>query len=204
MSEQTTYEPNADPTPEAEPDVTEDDGGATEDDAPEDGTAEAQAKPKSPVGLTLTGDGLTLKPIKYPMPLKAPRFELMINGSPRVAAQTTFRDIRYTYFEYEGASFYVPGHLSDEPEYTLTFSEGYVFTPAKLDRKQQAAAAAASKKAKGGAAAETSAPGIAAEGPGTGPAASESASEGGRSPAPVETSAAASAAPAEPKRKAKR
>jgi hypothetical protein len=164
----------------------------------------AATKVKAPVGLTLTGDGLTLKPIKYPMPLRAPRFNLVINGKERSAAQTTFRDIRYTYFEYEGASFYVPGHLAQEPEYTLTYSEGYVFTPAKLDRKQQAAAAAAAKKAKDGATPDGSAPATANADAETALQASGAASgDEGSSPA-AEAPAEADAAPAEPKRKAKR
>jgi hypothetical protein len=58
----------------------------------------------------VTPNGDSLKAIKYPMPLKAPRFDLTVNGAVVSAAQTTFRDIKYTYFEFNGASFYVPGH----------------------------------------------------------------------------------------------
>ena len=111
--------------------------------------APAPAKPKRVAAvLSLSAEGVDpLKAIKYPMPLKAPRFEMSINGQLVKAAQTTFGAIKYTYFEFGGANFYVPGHLSQEPEYTFSFPEGYNFTPMKLDRAAAALAAAAKKAA---------------------------------------------------------
>jgi hypothetical protein len=120
--------------------------------------APAPAKPKRVAAvLSLSAEGVDpLKAIKYPMPLKAPRFEMSINGQLVKAAQTTFGAIKYTYFEFGGASFYVPGHLSQEPEYTFSFPEGYNFTPMKLDRAATAAAAALAAAAKKAAAAPKS------------------------------------------------
>ena len=89
-----------------------------------------------------------VKPIKYPMPLKADRFDLKVNGQVVSAANTTFRDILYTYFEYSGASFYVPGHLDPAHEYTLEFPNNFDFTPTKMDRKITADKATAALKAK--------------------------------------------------------
>lgn len=91
----------------------------------------------------VTPEGTKLKAIKYPMPLKAPRFNLLVNGVECEAAQTTFRDIKYTYFMFKDCSFYVPGHLNQELEYTFEFPDSYDFKPLKLDRKEQANKAAA-------------------------------------------------------------
>lgn len=155
---------------------------------------------RAAAALTLvTPAGDSLKAIKYPMPLKAPRFKMSVNGQEVDAAQTSFRDIKYTYFEFGGASFYVPGHLSQYDgggeklaEYTFKFPEGYVFKPIKLDRKAQADAAAKAKAAK-------SAPAESAEGsqeadaaPVQAAAADESAGEGVDSEAPAEAPAAVS------------
>lgn len=120
-------------------------------------TAEAPAKTNLPrkvaAVLQLVAEGIEpLKAIKYPMPLKAPRFNLNINGETCSAAQTTFKDILYTYFEYKGASFYVPGHIDQSLSYTFQHPEGYNFEPLKLDRKAQSDAARAAKAAKAAAA----------------------------------------------------
>jgi len=129
---------------------------AVQDQATETTAAPATKPGRVAASLTLvTPAGESLKAIKYPMPLKAPRFKLSVNGQEVDAAQTTFRDIKYTYFEFGEASFYVPGHLSQYgdggdklAEYTFKFPEGYTFKPIKLDRKAQAEAAAKAKAAK--------------------------------------------------------
>lgn len=120
----------------------------------EQATVEAPVAAKKGIarasGLNLVlPDGTKLKPMKYPMPLKAARFPMSINGKECDAAQTTYRDIKYTYFMYEGASFYVPGHLDPVPEYTLEFNEGYTFAPSKMDRKLAAEKAKKADKTEG-------------------------------------------------------
>lgn len=89
---------------------------------------------------------------KYPMPLRAPAIPVTINGQDSEFRQTTFGDIRYTYFSFNGVSFYVAGHLDAFADWDFTYPEGYNFVPTKLDRKAAAEAAAAAKKAKAGAA----------------------------------------------------
>jgi hypothetical protein len=109
----------------------------------------AKTPGRTAAALFVTGpDGVALKAIKYPMPLKAPRFDLNVNGTTVSAAQTTFKLIKYTYFEFNGTSFYVPGHLDAANEYVFSYPEGYAFTPIKLDRKAQADAAAVARAAK--------------------------------------------------------
>lgn len=128
------------------------------------------------------GSAEKLKAIKYPMPLKAARFSLTINGEQCEAAQTTFGSIMYTYFLYGGASFYVPGHHNADTLYEFSYPEGYKFQPLKLDRRAQSEAAAKAKAAKAAASGE---PQKADAGPASGDAADSGASEGGSySPAP--------------------
>lgn len=93
-------------------------------------------------------DAESVRAIKYPMPLRAARFTLTINGQQCEAAHTTFGEIRYTYFIYNGASFYVPGHHQADMMYEFSHPEGYKFQPLKLDRKAQSDAAAKAKAAK--------------------------------------------------------
>jgi hypothetical protein len=150
------------------------------DSPPEDKPTE---KPKRPGPARLivrrVGSEEDLKAIKYPMPLKAARYTMTINGEQCEAAQTTFGSIRYTYFMYEGASFYIPGHHNADTLYEFQFPEGYKFAPLKLDRKAQSEAAAKAKAAKASAATEAGA------GPASGDAAVSVAPEGGSySPAP--------------------
>ena len=109
-------------------------------------TAAAIAKKDPPkreaVVLLLTAEGIEpLRVGKYPMPVKAPRFPLSVNGQDVDAATTAFKDMKYTYFVYQGVSFWVTGHLNPELGYTLDFPDGYEFKPVKVDRKAQAAAA---------------------------------------------------------------
>lgn len=166
-------------------------------------TTEAAAKKAPPkreaVVLLLTAEGIEpLRVGKYPMPVKAPRFPLSVNGQDVDAATTAFKDMKYTYFVYQGVSFWVTGHLNPELGYTLDFPDGYEFKPVKVDRKAQADAAAAKAKAKKAAAANTA---PASEESALG--ASEADGEGADS---VEASEAPTAAPVEaPKgKKAKR
>jgi hypothetical protein len=98
--------------------------------------------------LLLKAEGVELVVAKYPMPVKAPRFELSINGAVCVAAQTTFKDYKYTYFVYNGVDFWVVGHIDQNVEYTFEHPADYKFEALKLDRKVQADAAKAAKAAK--------------------------------------------------------
>jgi hypothetical protein len=175
----------------------------TEETVSQEATATKPTPPKRVAAvLTLSAPDVgPLKAIKYPMPLKAPRFDLSVNGQMVSAAQTTFRDIKYTYFEYNGASFYVPGHLSQEPDYVFQFPEGYAFTPVKLDRKEQASKAAAAKatktpKAEGSADGEGAVQG--AESP------AEGANGAGEGEGTAPASEGAAAAPASKGKKARR
>lgn len=172
----------------------------TQDTTTTTATATAIAKKDPPkreaVVLLLTAEGIEpLRVGKYPMPVKAPRFPLSVNGQDVDAATTAFKDMKYTYFVYQGVSFWVTGHLNPELGYTLDFPDGYEFKPVKVDRKAQADAAAKAKKA----AAANTAP--ASEESALG--ASEADGEGADS---VEASEAPTAAPVEaPKgKKAKR
>jgi len=154
-------------------------------------TQEAQAQAEAPAKvsnlpkrvaavLTLKSDAGEWKVAKYPMPVKAPRFELSINGEMVQAAATAFKDKHYTYFQYNGVDFYVAGQLSQEPNYIFQFPEGYEFKPLKMDRQAQANAAAAKAKAK-----KAATPGAeqASGSEESAPAASETASEGSGSSA---------------------
>jgi hypothetical protein len=163
-----------------------------------------QAKaPRIAAVLTLSAeDGTSLPVLKYPMPVKAPRFDLMVNDQVVQAAQTSFKDKGYTYFQYNGVDFYVSGHLDKEVAYTFTVPEGYEFKPLKLDRKAQADAAAVNAKTKKAAAAAAAgqAPGS-EESPLAGV---ESASEGGSS-SPTENEPESASTPVAPRgKKAKR
>jgi hypothetical protein len=113
-------------------------------------TEEPKAKRPGPAQLLFRPVGATdaHKAIKYPMPLKAARYTITINGEECEAAQTTFGEIRYTYFMYNGASFYVPGHHDAATLYEFTYPENYKFQPLKLDRRAQSEAAAKAKAAK--------------------------------------------------------
>lgn len=125
--------------------------------------------------------------LKYPMPVKAPRFELSINGEKCQAAETAFKDYKYTYFVVNGAELYVKGHLNHDLEYTIAFPEGYDFSPLKVDRQAQAAAAKAAKaKAKEAAGAGT---------PEGGPESPVEATNGGETGAGSSDAADASTAP---------
>jgi hypothetical protein len=150
--------------------------------------------------LFLTAKGMEpLKVGKYPMPVKAARFPLGVNGQEVEAATTEFKDKKYTYFMYQGVGFWVTGHLNAEVEYTLDFPDGYEFKPVKVDRKAQADAAAAKAKAKKAAAADT-----ASASEESAASASEAAGEGEGSPATSEAPTAPENAPAPKGKKAKR
>jgi hypothetical protein len=120
------------------------------DTPPQEKPTEEPKKRAGPAQLILrdVAGGEPLKATKYPMPLKAPRFSVTINGEQCEAAQTTFGDIRYTYFLFNGASFYVPGHHDQATLWEFSFPESYNFKPLKLDRKEQSSAAAKAKAAK--------------------------------------------------------
>jgi hypothetical protein len=119
-------------------------------------TAKKTAPKREAAKLFLTAEGIEpLKVGKYPMPVKAARFPLGVNGQEVEAATTEFKDKKYTYFMYNGVGFWVTGHLNAEVEYTFDFPEGYEFKPLKLDRKAQADTASAKAKAKKVAAADT-------------------------------------------------
>ena len=117
---------------------------------PQEKPTEEPKKRAGPAQLILRdmAGGEPLKAIKYPMPLKAARFNLTINGDQCEAAQTTFGEIRYTYFLFSGASFYVPGHLDQATLWEFSFPENYNFKPLKLDRREQSTAAAKAKATK--------------------------------------------------------
>jgi len=145
-------------------------------------------KPKRPGPAQLlfrpVGSTDAHKAIKYPMPLKAGRYHLTINGEQCEAAQTTFGEIRYTYFMYNGASFYVPGHHQADTLYEFTYPESYKFQPLKLDRKAQSDAAAKAKAAKAAANPEAQTSDAA---PASAPADAGQAGEGGSSVEAPET-----------------
>lgn len=159
-------------------------------------TTEAPAKKASPIrasGLALVlADGTELKPIKYPMPIRAPRSKVTINDTEQEAAQTTFKDILYTYFTFGGASFYVPGHLDLTQSFKLKFNEGYTFAPTKMDRKVAASKAAEALKAKKASAPASDPAQNADAGPASGDAGGDA---GGEVPTPPEAAEAAAPAP---------
>jgi hypothetical protein len=75
-----------------------------------------------------------LKVLQYPMPIKAEKIELKLNGTKVPAARTFGRGKAYTYFEAHGASFYVPGHLTTETDYTVAFPENFAPKTLKVTR----------------------------------------------------------------------
>lgn len=162
------------------------------------------AKTRAPAAVLefVTPSGDKLKAIKYPMPLKAPRYDMSVNGETVSAAQTTFGAILYTYFQYKGASFYVPGHHK-EGEFKFIYPEGYKFEPLKLDRAAQSAKAAKSKAEKTAAAPASD---TGAEGSTTAASGDAGAESGGPTsdPSPASEPAAAPAEETKPSRKAKR
>jgi hypothetical protein len=152
-------------------------------------TDKSNTEPKKRPGpaqllFSQVGSPEQLKAIKYPMPLKAARYHLTVNGEQCEAAQTTFGEIRYTYFMYNGASFYVPGHHNADTLYEFTYPEGYKFQPLKLDRRAQSEAAAKAKAAKAAANPEAQTSDAA---PASADAASAQAGEGGSYSDPEKT-----------------
>lgn len=111
-------------------------------------------------------DGTKLKAAKYVMPLKAARIPVTINGAAEELAETTFKEIKYTYFTVNGVCFWVSGHIDDKSQdLGFEFPDGYEFKPMKLDRKDQADKAKAAKAAKAPAKADAEQASASAESP---------------------------------------
>jgi hypothetical protein len=143
----------------------------------------APKEPKAPRAPTLTltdeSTGEVRPAVKYPMPLKAGRFNLKVNGTEVEAATTSFGTIRYTYFEFNGSSFYVKGVVDANVGYKFSYPDTYKFeAPAPLKQAAKKAKKATEPKAEAGATAPAATAGE--------PAAPEGAgSESNRAAAPT-------------------
>lgn len=88
---------------------------------------EAKPAPAPRVKLTLKHDGKEHALLKYPFPVKAARFPVLVNGAKVDAACTAGRGKAYTYLLINNTSFYVPGTLPVDAECEINFPEGYKF-----------------------------------------------------------------------------
>lgn len=150
--------------------------------------AKPPPKPRHTLQIAPVGGGEAVKiQGKYPMPLKAPKFNIVVNGLPTEAAVTEFKGQKYTYFTYQGASFWVYGAFQPESQHTIEIPDGYDFAPAKVDRKVVAAQSAASAQKRLKSKKEATAAN-GAEGNGAAPA---DATNGAAAPATTEPAAAA-------------
>lgn len=86
------------------------------------------SEPKAPrVKLTLKHGDQTLDLLKYPFPVKASKFPIVVNGVKVDAATTAGRGKAYTYMLINNTSFYVAGTLPVDAECTINFPDGYKF-----------------------------------------------------------------------------
>lgn len=90
----------------------------------------------------LNGDTGEVTDVKqYPFPVRGEPITLLVDGEEAQARMTTWKDLKYTYFRVGEGQYFVAGHLSDAPAYTLQFPEGFVPTQFKKDRDAMAARA---------------------------------------------------------------
>lgn len=96
--------------------------------ATNEAAAAAASEPKAPrVKLTLKHGDQTLDLLKYPFPVKASKFPIVVNGVKVDAATTAGRGKAYTYMLINNTSFYVAGTLPVDAECTINFPDGYKF-----------------------------------------------------------------------------
>jgi len=93
----------------------------------------AAPKPRAPK-LVAFVNGVEYTLLKYPFPVKSPRFPVTFNGVTVEAANTGGKGKQYTYFLVNNTSFYVPGTFAPDSVVTATFPEGYVFDEAVTGR----------------------------------------------------------------------
>jgi hypothetical protein len=96
-------------------------------------TPAVEAKPRAPK-LTASIDGKDQSLLRYPFPVKSPRFKVNFNGEETDAASTAGKGKAYTYFLYKNTSFYVPGIVAAGASVSVTFPEGYKFDDAQAPR----------------------------------------------------------------------
>lgn len=100
--------------------------------------SDAEAKPVSkprPPKLELVFEGKAQPLLKYPFPVKAAKFPVILNGEPAEAALTEGRGKAYTYILFNNTSFYVPGKLPVDAALTVNFPGGYPFDETPEQRK---------------------------------------------------------------------
>lgn len=85
-----------------------------------------ESKPRPPK-LTVTFEGTEQPLLKYPFPVKATKYPVLVNGHAADAAITEGRGKAYTYILFNTTSFYVPGKLPVDAALTVNFPEGYPF-----------------------------------------------------------------------------
>ena len=64
---------------------------------------------------------------RYPMPVKAKRFNLIINGELCEAAHTSGRGLDYTHFQFNKTGFFILGTFQPESDLGFIYPEGYLF-----------------------------------------------------------------------------
>lgn len=94
----------------------------------------ATPKPRAPK-LKATYDGAEHPLLKYPFPVKAPRFNVEVNGVICEAATTGGRGKEYTYILINNTSFYVPGVVPHDAKVAIEFPDDYKFDDAVVERK---------------------------------------------------------------------
>lgn len=114
--------------------MTDETATATESTTTEANPPKATPKPRAPK-LTATFDGVDHPLLKYPFPVKAPRFNVNVNGVACEAASTGGRGKEYTYILINNTSFYVPGIISQNAEVTVAFPDDYAFDTTVTERK---------------------------------------------------------------------
>ena len=114
--------------------MTDETATATETTTTEANPPKAAPKPRAPK-LTAVYDGIEHPLLKYPFPVKAPRFNVNVNGVACEAATTGGRGKEYTYILINNTSFYVPGVVSHDAEVTVSFPDDYAFDTTVTERK---------------------------------------------------------------------
>ena len=114
--------------------MTDETATATETTTTEANPTKAAPKPRAPK-LTATFDGVEHPLLKYPFPVKAPRFNVNVNGVACEAATTGGRGKEYTYILINNTSFYVPGVVSHDAEVSVAFPDDYAFDTTVTERK---------------------------------------------------------------------
>ena len=114
--------------------MTDETATATETTTTEANPPKAAPKPRAPK-LTATFDGVEHPLLKYPFPVKAPRFNVNVNGVACEAATTGGRGKEYTYILINNTSFYVPGVVGHDAEVTVAFPDDYAFDTTVTERK---------------------------------------------------------------------